>query len=66
VSLGVLGLLNLTGLFILFFVLHILLVNFFWIVFANEYRLIKPNHLNLGVLCNWLLFSILLFFLLHL
>jgi hypothetical protein len=32
------------------FVLHILLVNFSWIVSASGCRHILPNHLNLGVL----------------
>jgi hypothetical protein len=39
-------------LFVPHFVLHILLVNFSWIVSASRCRHILPNHLNLGVL--WL------------
>jgi len=33
----------------LHFVLHLLIVNFSWIVFTSGCRLVKPNHLNLDV-----------------
>jgi hypothetical protein len=39
------------------FVLHILLVNFSWIVFAGGCRHIVPNHLNLGVLAVLFFYS---------
>jgi hypothetical protein len=45
---------------VLHFVLHILIVNFFRVVSASGCRLVKPNHLNLGVLCDYVL-SVLLF-----
>lgn len=35
------------------FVLHLLLVNFLRIVSASGCKLVKLNHLNLGVLCDW-------------
>jgi hypothetical protein len=35
--------------FVLHFVLHILIVKFYWIVSSSRCRLVKPNHLNLGV-----------------
>jgi hypothetical protein len=38
------------------FVLHLLLVNFLRIVSASGCRLVKLNHLNLGVLCDWFIF----------
>jgi hypothetical protein len=41
---------------ILLFCIHLLLVNFIWIVFASGCRLVKPNHLNLDVLCDWFIF----------
>jgi hypothetical protein len=43
------------------FLLHLLLVNFFQIISANGCKLIKPNHLNLGIFCVIDLFSIMLF-----
>jgi hypothetical protein len=61
-----LGLLGLSGL-IPHFVLHLLLVNFSWIVSASGCRHILPNHLNLGVL--WLccfLYSALFYFIVDL
>jgi hypothetical protein len=42
--------------FVLLFVLHILLVNILRVVFAGGCKLIKPNHLNLGVLCDCVIF----------
>jgi hypothetical protein len=43
------------------FVLHILIVNFSWIVSASGCRHILPNHLNLGVFVAVLFFYILHF-----
>jgi hypothetical protein len=67
VSLGVLGLLGLSG-FVCTTLLYsiLLLVNFSWIVSANGCRLVKPNHLNLAVLCDCLLFYYSAISLLHL
>jgi len=42
--------------FVLLFVLHLLLVNILWVGSANRCRLIKPNHLNFGVLCDDVIF----------
>jgi hypothetical protein len=38
--------------FVLHFVLHLLIMNFFLIVSASEYKLIKSNHLNFDV--SWI------------
>jgi hypothetical protein len=46
------------------FVLHILIVNFSWIVSASGCRHILPNHLNLGVFVA-VLFFIFCTFLFH-
>jgi drug/metabolite transporter (DMT)-like permease len=49
------------------FVLHILLVNFSWIVSASGCRHILPNHLNLGVFVAVLfLYSALFYFIVDL
>jgi hypothetical protein len=64
--LGVLGFLGLSGFSVLLFVLHLLLVNILRVVSASGYRHIKQNHLNLGVLCDYVFFffffSIMLFY----
>jgi hypothetical protein len=39
-------------LFVLNFVLYLLIVKFSWIVSASGCRLVKLNHLNLGVYCD--------------
>jgi hypothetical protein len=49
------------ALFIPYFVLHFLLVNFSWIVFVSECKHIVSNHLNFYVLCDCVVFSILHF-----
>jgi hypothetical protein len=51
-------------LFVPYFVLHLLIVNFSWIVSASGCRHILPNHLNLGVLwlCCYFLFCTFYFF----
>jgi len=43
---------------------HLLIVDFLWVVSASGCRLVKPNHLNLGVMCDCLslLFRVLLIF----
>jgi hypothetical protein len=37
---------------LILFVFHLLIVNFFRVIFANGCRLVKSNHLNVGVLCD--------------
>jgi hypothetical protein len=37
-------------LFVFHFVLHLLIVDFSWIISASGCKLVRPNHLNLGVL----------------
>jgi hypothetical protein len=41
---------------VLLFVLHLLLVNILLIVSTSGCRLIKPNHLNFGVLCDCVIY----------
>jgi hypothetical protein len=63
-----LGLLGLSGLYVVpHFVLHLLIVNFSWIVSASGCRHILPNHLNLGVFVAVLfLYSALFYFIVDL
>jgi hypothetical protein len=44
----------------LLFVLSLLIVNFFQIVSACGCKLVKSNHVNLGVQCDWFNFIMLL------
>jgi hypothetical protein len=46
------GALDSKGFLLYYFVLHLLIVNFLVFVFTGEYRFVKPNHLNLNVVCN--------------
>jgi hypothetical protein len=47
---------------VLLFVLHLLLLNIFQVVSAGGCKLIKPNHLNLGVLCDCIIFYYAIFY----
>jgi hypothetical protein len=42
--------------YVLLFVLHLLLVNILRVVSASGCSLIKPNHLNFGVLCDCVIY----------
>jgi hypothetical protein len=46
---------------LLFFILHLLIVNFHCVVSANGCRLTKSNHLNLDVLCDCVIFYCVIF-----
>ena len=64
-ELGVIGALGLSGfLALLLSCTHLLIVDFLWVVSTSGCRLVKPNHLNLCVVCDCLslLFHILLIF----
>jgi hypothetical protein len=53
--LGVIGALSLSGFLILLLsCTHLLIVDFLRVVSVNEYRLVKPNHLNICVVCDCL------------
>jgi hypothetical protein len=41
---------------LLLFALHLLIVNFFRVVFANECKFVKSNYLNFGVVCDLFIF----------
>ena len=59
-ELGIIGALGLSGFLALFLsYTHLLIVDFLRFVFANGCRLVKPNHLNLCVVCDCLIFVIL-------
>jgi hypothetical protein len=55
---GCIGVLGFEWFFsLLLFVLHLLIVNFFQVVSNSGCRLVKPNNLNLGVVCDYFLLS---------
>ena len=56
---GVIGALGLSGfLAMLLSCTHLLIMDFFQVVSASGCRLVKSNHLNICVVCNYLIFVI--------
>jgi hypothetical protein len=60
VRFGCIGALGFEWFSLYYFVLRLLIVNFLRVVSTSGCRLIKPNHLNFGVLCDWFFWYLLI------